>query len=347
MAKRNSFVKDLISAIQDENTSLAEDAVSSAEYTGFLDTGSYILNAQLSGSIYGGMPNTKILALAGEQAVGKTFFALSICKNFLDKDLNAIVVWYLAEPAVTKRMLVERGIDPTRFLLAEPVTVFEWRHHVLKTLDAYMQTDEDERPPMLMVLDSLGALSTEHEIELSMKGENKRDMSKAPDIKGSFRQIDKKLAKAKVPMIVTNHIYSVIGSYFPTKELAGGSGLKYAGDQIIIFSKSKDREEKTGPVTGAIITSMMFKNRIVKENTKVQIQLSYVNGINRYYGLLDIADKYGIITKDGNKWKLPDGKKVFEKELNANPETYYTADVLQLIETAVHQEFEYGKSQPE
>jgi RecA/RadA recombinase len=335
----NNFLKDLIFAIQDENTSLAADAVSSAEYTGFIDTGSYIFNAQLSGSLYGGFPNTKILCLAGEEAVGKTFFALGIVKNFLQNP-DAQAVWYLAETAVPKKMLEERGIDSSRVMYAEPLTVFEWRHHVVKVLDAYMETT---KPPMIMALDSLGALSTEKELEDSAKGDYKRDMTRQQHIRGTFRIIDKKLARAKVPMIVTNHTYEVVGAYVPTKAISGGGGIKYAGDLISILSKSKDRDEDK-EVVGTIVKSYMYKNRIAKEYTTVELKLSYQTGVDRHYGLLDLGEKHGVFKKVANKWEMPDASKHYQKAIYSDPEKFFNREIMDRLEAAAHTEFEYGKS---
>ena len=343
----NKFLRQLIKEIQDESTSIAEDAVSSAEFTGFIDTGSYIFNAQLSGSLYGGMPNTKCLTLAGKESVGKTFFALGMCKSFLDSNPEAFIVWYLAEPAVTKKMLVDREIDPNRFIMAEPITVLEWRHHMIKTLDAYMA--EEEKPPMLMVLDSLGALTTEKEIEDSTKGESTRDMTRAPNIKGTFRIIDKKLAKAKVPLIMTNHIYDVIGQSIrgpggvsiPVKELSGGSGPKYTSDMTAMLSVTKEKDGTE--VVGNVIKIKMMKNRVAKQHTMTEVLLSYETGLNRYYGLLDLGEKYGVFKKVANKFEFPDGTKAFEKAIYKNPEKYFTKEILDLLEECAHTEFEYGR----
>ena len=127
-----NFLKTLIKEIGDEHASLAEDGTSSAEFTGYVDTGSLIFNAALSGTIFGGMPNNKILGLAGEQAVGKTFFALGIVQHFIDTHKQAGAAWYMSEPAVTKKMLEDRSINPNQVMFAEPQTVEQWRTAVLQ-----------------------------------------------------------------------------------------------------------------------------------------------------------------------------------------------------------------------
>ncbi len=339
----NKFLRQLIKEIQDENTSIAEDAVSSAEFDGYIDTGSLIFNAQLSGSLKGGLPNNKCLVLAGEYAVGKTFFALSMAKSFLDQNQDAFVFWYLAEPALTRKMLLDRLIDPNRVIFAEPDTVQQWKFHLIKLLDTYMATKDT--PPMLVVLDSLGALSTTKELKDSEAGKEVDDMTRAKVIKATFRQIDKKLAKAKVPMIVTNHTYSQMDQYKP-REIGGGSGPKYAGDIITTITASKDKEGEGAKtiVNGNIIHLHMYKNRFAKQHTKVDVLLSYDTGLDRYYGLLELAEKYEIIKRKsrgpkGILYILPDGREIEKHELT--PSVWDS--MMDILELAANQEYEYGK----
>lgn len=206
-----SFLRGLLKELNDENTYLASDGGGSAEFGGFIDTGSYILNALLSGSIFGGVSDNKITAFAGESAVGKSFFVLGIVRAFLDKNPTAIVVYYDTEAAVTKKMMSERGIDVERVIIAEPDTIQKFKTHALKLIEAYEKTPEGDRPKMMFVLDSLGMLSTSKEMEDSLDGKDTRDMTKSQVIKAAFRVLTLKLAKVKVPMLVTNHVYEVVG----------------------------------------------------------------------------------------------------------------------------------------
>jgi len=147
-----SFFKNLVETLKDEDTRIAADGQSSAEYSGCIDTGSYILNAVLSGSVFGGVPNNKITAFAGESATGKTFFVLGIMKAFLDANLEAGVMYYDTEAAVTKSMMEQRGIDTKRVIVAEMDTIQKFRTHALKTLD-YYEKSGDNRPPFMLVID--------------------------------------------------------------------------------------------------------------------------------------------------------------------------------------------------
>ena len=172
-----SFFRNLVEQIKDEDTNIAADGLGSAEFTGCIDTGCYILNAVMSGSLYGGVPNNKITAFAGEPATGKTFFVLNIVRSFLEANPDGGVVYYDTEAAVTKQMMESRGINTTRVIISEPDTIQKFRHHALKMLDAYIETPANKRPPMIFVLDSLGQLSTTKEMEDSTEGKETKDMT--------------------------------------------------------------------------------------------------------------------------------------------------------------------------
>lgn len=336
-----SFLKSLIKEIGDEDTYLASDGGGSAEYSGCIDTGSYILNALLSGSIYGGVPDNKITAFAGESATGKTFFVLGIVRAFLDKNENGAVVYYDTEAAVTKAMMESRGIDTSRVIIAEPDTIQKFKTHALKLIEAYEKQPEDTRPKMMFVLDSLGLLSTSKEMEDSLDGKDVRDMTKSQVIKAAFRVLTLKLAKVKVPMLVTNHVYEVIGSYVPTKELGGGTGLKYAASTIAMLSKKKEKDGD-GDIIGNQIKIKTYKSRLSKENQDATVLLTYDKGLDRYFGLLELAEKYNIIKKVSTRYELPDGRKVFGKEINTNPANYFTQDILDQLEECAKKEYSYG-----
>lgn len=216
------FFRNIVKELNDENTNVAIDGLGSSEFSDTIDTGSYILNAVLSGSIFGGAPNNKVLALAGESATGKTFFALGMVKRFLDDNPTGACFYFDTEAAVTKDMMESRGIDPSRVIISEQETIQKFRHTAIQILENYAETPEKQRPPMMMVLDSLGQLSTTKEVEDTASGAETRDMTKAQLIKATFRVLNLKLAKVNVPLIVTNHVYDVIGSYVPMKEMGGG-----------------------------------------------------------------------------------------------------------------------------
>ena len=335
----SDFFRNLAEDIKDEDTSIAADGLASGEYSGTIDTGSYILNAVLSGSIYGGVPNNKVTAFAGESATGKTFFVLGVVSQFLKDNPTGGVVFYDTEAAVTKEMMETRGIDTERVIVAEPDTIQKFRTHALNVIEQFEKTPEDKRPPMMMVLDSLGLLSTQKEVEDSAAGKDVRDMTKSQLIKGAFRVLTLKLAKVNVPMLVTNHVYEVIGSYIPTKEMGGGAGLKYAASTIAYLGKKKERDGTE--IVGNIIKVKMFKSRLSKENKTVEVLLRYDTGLDRYYGMVDAAIEAGVWNKSANRVETPQGK-VYPKAIYKEPEKYFTDDVMMVVDQWAKNEFSYG-----
>ena len=217
----SDFLKDIIKETGNEYASLVSDGVEAGDVDSFIDTGSYIFNALLSGSLHGGLPSNKITALAGESATGKTFFLMGIVKNFLDSNPNSGVIYFESESAITKQMVIDRGIDPERMVILPVTTVQEFRTQSLKVLDSYLM--KADKRPRLMCLDSLGMLSTTKEVEDTSDGKETRDMTRAQVLKAAFRVLTLKLGKAKIPMVITIHTYDVGGSRFPRKEMGGGS----------------------------------------------------------------------------------------------------------------------------
>jgi len=297
-------------------------------------------NALLSGSIFGGMPSNKITAIAGEAATGKTFFALGIVKAFLDKHKDAGVIYFESESALTKELVESRGIDSKRMVIVPVATVQEFRHQSIKVIDKYLEQDEKNRKPLMFVLDSLGMLSTTKEMEDTAEGKETRDMTRSQIVKAAFRVLTLKLGKAKVPMIMTNHTYDVIGSMFPQKEMGGGSGLKYAASNIVYLSKRKEKDGKE--IIGNIIHCKNYKSRLTKENALIDVRLTYKDGLDKYYGLLDLAIKHGIFKSVSTRIELPDGSKQYAKTINNEPDKFFTKDVLAQIDEAAKKEFLYG-----
>lgn len=505
------FFKDILKTLKDEDTNLADEGAGSGEFTGFINTGAYALNALLSGSIYDGMPNNKRTMFAGESSTGKcargtetirvysdastirriaiwldenkeekyaykweetfdvrsidltyrelyefvvgsggiddkpypvdldlsvktpdgsyapiqevirkkptevlriettngryfecsvnhlfshegkavaaknavvidtvsgpdlveakhklgvehvydiqipdphwyvspngiihhnTFFALSIVKELLDADPRSGVVYYDSESAINKQMLVERGIDPTRVIIVDIDTVQKLRTHILRFVRAYTAQPEKTRPQMAIVIDSLGNLSTSKEMEDIEAGKDTRDMTRAQLLRGLGRSITVPLARAKIPLIVNNHTYTTMG-LFPTQELSGGGGVRYIADGIVFLSKAQDKSS-TGEHKGIIITARNFKSRLTREKSVVKLKLSFTTGLDKYYGLLEIAERAGLVTKMSTKYKLPNGLEAKESVIYNNPEKYFTPDFLDLIDKAAGELFKYG-----
>ena len=333
------FLKDIVKEIGDDFTKLASDIDETETY---VDTGSYIFNALVSGSIFGGVSGNKITAIAGESSTGKTFFSLAVVKNFLDTNPDGYCLYFDTEAAITKSLIESRGIDTSRLVVVNVVTIEEFRTKALKAVDMYLKAPVEDRKPCMFVLDSLGMLSTSKEITDALNEKEVRDMTKSQLIKGAFRMLTLKLGQANVPLIVTNHTYDVIGSYVPTKEMGGGSGLKYAASSIIYLSKKKEKDGTE--VVGNIIKAKTHKSRLSKENKDVEVRLYYdERGLDRYYGLLELGEIGGLWKNVAGRYEM-DGKKIYAKQILANPKEYFTEEVMQQLDQIARKEFSYGES---
>jgi len=335
------FLDTVIKESGNEFASVVSEGVAAGDITSYVDTGSYIFNALVSGSLFGGLPSNKVTALAGESSTGKTFFALSVVRNFLRDNPTGGVIYFESESAISRDMIEERGIDSKRMIMMPVATIEEFRTQACRILDKYMKEPKDERVPMLFVLDSLGMLSTSKEMEDIANDKQVRDMTKSQLIKGAFRVLTLKLGQANVPMVVTNHTYDVIGSYVPTKEMGGGTGLKYAASTIIYLTKSKERDSSK-EVIGNIIKCEAKKSRLTIEGSKVATRLFFdERGLDKYYGLLELGEEYGVFKRSGNRIVVNESS-VYPSAILADPEKYFTPEVMEQLEEAARKEFSYG-----
>lgn len=334
------FLNKVIKELDNEFASIVDEGISAGDCDSYVDTGSYILNALCSGSIFGGLPQNKVTALAGESSTGKTFFALSIVKNFLEQNADGEVVYFESESAISKDMMETRGIDVKRVGLVPVTTVQEFRTQSIKLVDEFMKIKKEDRPPLLFVLDSLGMLSTTKEVQDATDGKETRDMTRAQVIKSIFRILSLKLGQASIPLIVTNHTYEVVGAYVPTKEMGGGTGLKYAASSILFLSKKKEKDGTEQ--IGNIIKVKAHKSRFTKENSIVETRLFFdERGLDKYYGLLELGQQYGVFERVGNRVKTEHGN-VYPSAIYKDPEKYFTPEILQALDECARKEFCYG-----
>lgn len=341
--------KDILKSIDNEYASVASEGLY-ADIDQFIDTGSYTLNALFSGTIYGGFPSNKITALAGLESTGKTFFMLSIVGHYLEMNPDALAVIFESEGALTKNLLQSRGLDVNRILIVPVETIQQFKSQCLRLVENFLEaqkSNKHEKKRMIIALDSLGMLSTTKEVADTESGSDKKDMTRSSEIRAAFRVLTLKLSKAGIPLIMTNHVYTNVGQmYGPKHTMSGGKGLAYAANNIVMLSKSKETDSDKKMI-GAKITCTAAKSRLIKENIKIETLLNFAKGLDRYYGLIDLAVESGAFKKVSTRLELPNGTKVFEKNIKDEPEKYFTKEVLDIIDQYVQREFTYGIVEPD
>lgn len=342
----SSILKGLIDVTKNDFAGLASEE-DKFNTLGWIDTGSYALNALLSGSIYKGAPDNKVVGFSGEESTGKTFFTIACMKHFLDTDPQAIIALFETESSVDANTIKSRGIDPNRVAIFPVGTIQEFRFQVLNLVDKLISHGE-KRPKILIVLDSLAMLSSDAEVKKAEEGTDTKDFTLFQVSKALFRVLTLKLGKNRIPMYLTTHTYANLGGYGETTKVAGGSGFKYAASIIINLSKAKYKEDKEAREhDGAVITCKLQKARGTREGQYVKVLLHHQRGLDRYYGLLDIAEECGVIKKVGGKYIFPDGtpdglKAKSEKDIINHPEKYFTKAILDKIDQECGAKFNYG-----
>jgi RecA/RadA recombinase len=317
----------------------------------WISTGNYLLNAQLSGTLFGGIANNRSMGIAGDPQTGKSFLCMNIVREAQKMGYN--VIYCDTEGAIDRSSAKKFGID-TNTVRYQPIkTISDFKVFVANLIDkvkAYRKEGAD--PKIAIILDSLGMLSTDKESGDALKGKSVMDMGiRSKELRSLFRVITLDLTAVKIPLICTNHTTTGgIGGFMPTKEAAGGDGPIFSMSNVVMLSKAQLKEGDTK--TGIIVTSTPKKARFTRPYA-VKFHISFMNGMNPYVGLqdfvswetcgiqrgkLEVDKKTGEMTFQGNesspRWAVRHlGKTVASTQL-FSPEVF-TEDVLKQLDEKV------------
>ena len=328
-----------------------------SEVDEWIPTGNYLLNAQISGTLFGGVPNSRSFGVMGDPGTGKSFFCLNVVREA--QKIGYHVIYCDTEGAIDKSSAIKFGIDSTNIRYQPIQTVSQFQTFVSNVLDLVKKAKaKGDNPKILIVLDSLGMLSTDKELADAMKGHNASDMgAKAKELRKLFRVITLDLTAAKIPLICTNHVYAGGGAYIPTKESSGGDGPIFAMSVVSFLSKAQ-LKDGAGTKTGIVVTSTLKKSRFTIPEP-VKFHISFSNGMNPYVGLQDYVswDVCGIERGKFEEVKNAEGKKesVFRPSATSTrwgvkhlgktvastelfTEKVFTQEVLEQIDTKVIQD---------
>ena len=312
MAKEFSFA-DLnkeMSKISEYGETLDKSTISEIDH--YIPTGNYHLNACLTGSLFGGYPNNRAVALAGPSGTGKTYLILNAIKQAQKQGYS--IIFYDSENAVDKKLVEKFGIDPKTFRYEPCNTVQEFRSSVTAITDVLIEQKKKgiELPKIMVVLDSAGNLATQKEIDDAKTGSSKADMTRAKLLKSTFRIIMTQFGICKIPFLFTNHTYQT-QDLFSRQVGGGGTGPEYAASIILFLGKAKLKEGIEQ--TGIIVTAKPNKNRFAKP-TNIKFHISFNKGMNPYVGLeeyigWDICGiERGRFITEGAFNKLAEGQKI-------------------------------------
>ena len=358
-----SKVGDLLNNISKNVPVIIESEVKERK---FIDTGVYLLNAALSARmIDGGIEFGKIFTVAGDSGTGKTFIALSVAKNAQKSGLG--VIYIDTEYSINLDDLPKYGVDndPEKFKLIRGNKVEDINILLTQLLDSLKEEKikNGTIDPFLIVLDSVGQMSSNKEKEDLISGNIKVDMTRAKSLAALFRSINTDLGFLDIPMIVCNHVYLEQGNMYPQQILKGGKALVYSSSVIGMMSKAKLKtgleDELDLGQSGIVVTFKTAKNRLAKPK-QIKFEISFISGMNKFTGLdafcrpefykqIGIAQGKEEVDKStgeikfvpgGNRWFVRHlGKSVTGKQLFT--EEVFTKEVLEKMAPIINDYFRF------
>ena len=323
MAKEYTF--DDLNASLSKNSMYGETMDKSAfsKIDEYIGTGNYLLNACISGSLFGGVPNNRSVCYAGPSGTGKTFILLNNIR--MATQMGYQIIFYDSETAVDVDLIKKFGIDPKKLRYEPCNTVQEFRSSITNlTKTISEQKRKGMKVPKVMVcLDSLGNLASQKEIDDALSGSEKADMTRAKTIKSLFRILGTQLAECKIPFIFTNHTYSG-QSFIPIVTAGGGTGPEYFASIILFLRKAQYKEGQLK--SGIIMTATPNKNRFAKP-TPVKVIIHFDKGMNEFMGLHEFISWETCGIEKGNfiSAKDVDKQKLSDKQMDKLRDTIFTA----------------------
>jgi len=318
----------------------------------WIDTGSYALNAIISGSVYKGIPSGRITGFAGPSMAGKTLIMNKIMANAQKK--GYIPVIWDSEVAVDKKSAQNVGMDTSRVKYYPVETIEDCRNQMCTFLDNVIKARESNPDlKFIATIDSLGNLASAKEIKDAASGKEAADVGqRAKAIKSMMRVLTYKAAKAKVPVLFSNHVYEGM-EMFPTlvKSQSGGKGPIYLASVLVQLStrneKTADNPEEQSVaiahnISGVTLGALTVKNRFVPNYLKTELYLNFKTGLNKHTGLFDIAEAFKVIEKPGRTVMYKGESLGYRKDLENNPE--FWTKIMPDLEQALQENLCYGKS---
>lgn len=314
------------------------------------DTGSYALNAIISGKFKdGGVPKGRVIIFAGETGTGKTLLINKILGLAQKQGINPVI--FDSEFAVDSESARAVGLDPERTKYVPVDTVEGLRNTVSKFLDKVIESKMQGK--FIISIDSLGNLSSEKEQQDIAKDKSAADMgTRAKGIKSLLRTLTLKAGQAGVTVLISNHTYADPVSLYPSliKNQSGGSGPLYMASVIVQLAKKNEKSEddkdeilpEARNYSGATLRALTTKNRFLPPFLETSLYLNFLNGLDKYSGLFDMAVNHGIVLQTGSTYTMPDGTKLGYKKNFINAK-FYEEIILPGLETIMFEKYRYSK----
>jgi len=299
----------------------------------WISTGNFALNYLLSGDFRRGIPLGKVSVFAGESGAGKSYIVSgNIVKSAQEQGIFVVLID--SENALDEKWLHALGVETTddKILKLNMAMIDDVAKTISTFMDDYRSMNEEDRPKVLFVVDSLGMLMSPTEVNQFEAGDMKGDMGrKAKALKALVTNCVNMFGSYNVGMVVTNHTYASQDMFDPDDKISGGSGFIYASSMVVAMKKLKLKEDadgnKTSTVNGIRAACKVMKTRYAKPFEGVQVKIPYETGMDPYSGMFDLLEAKGLLEKQGNRYKYIDSSGVETLEYRKN----WTGDKLEMI----------------
>lgn len=324
---------------------------------GWVDTGSYVLNAIISGSIHGGIPKGRVTMLAGESMTGKSLFVQKILAKAQQEGLIPVI--FDTENAIDPEGASRLGLDISKVKYVPCVSIEQTRNALFKFLTSVKEKKLEGK--FIIAIDSLGNLQSELELARMGKDSTSADMgTKARAMKSLMQTCTNLGAVTQTTILCTNHVYDDPSAMFPSieKHMPGGKSCVYLPSVTVQLArkpmKSDDGKTTDGALAvgqksyaGIIIRALTRKNRFIKQYLEGEMYLSFANGLDRYYGLLDLAVGLGVVIQNGATYTLEDGTKLGYYKSWRKDSKLWEETILPKLEERIKREWSYSNLEEE
>ena len=318
----------------------------------WIDTGSLMLNALISGSTKKGIPKGRITQFVGASQTFKSGFLLQILANAQRQGMG--VVLFDTEGGIDAVSAKRFGLDVDKVKYSNPKSIEQCRNGVMKILDYVEQNNLHGK--IIIAIDSVANMLSAMERARMEKDSESADM-------GSFAKSVKSLLKTcniystitKCPIIMTNHIYDNPAQMFPSieKDIAGGKAAVYLPTTTVQLArklvaddggKTLDSKLAAGQkkYSGVVIRALTVKNRLIKQYMEGEMYLSFSTGLNKYYGLSEIMKNLGIIEARGSVYYDWSGEKLGYLKSWSKDSELFENKLIPEFNKRIQEEWTYG-----
>ena len=344
-------IDDVLSVIDKKNpyaSFLDESALSNVE--GYIDTGSMVLNGIVSGSLFGGIPKSRMTLFAGPSMTGKSFIIQKILANAQKEGMIPVI--FDSENAIDKDGAENLGLDTSKVKYVPTFSIEECRNTIYDFLTKVKEKGQEGK--FIIAIDSLGNMESQLQIGRMEKHNVSADMgSRAKAMKSLLRTCTQLSGLTKTTILATNHIFEDPSAMFPSlvKDMPGGKAAVYLPSVTVQLArkpvkvdKNIDSELAVGQkkYSGIIIRALTRKNRFIKQYLEGEMYLSFERGLDAYFGLLDLAVGLGVIVQTGATYQLPDGTKLGYYSKWKNDQDLWDNTIVPGIEEKIGLEWKYG-----